>query len=157
MGCILQLTTASFAAMNSNTADSSIAASLDFVGDRWTLLILRDVFRGVRRFGDVRDDLGIARNILADRLDKLVERGILHKVPYQDRPPRLEYHLTTMGRDLSPALIALMRWGDRWAIEGEPPTRLVHQACGTELELVLRCPQCDTAVTPTQIRSRHDD
>lgn len=138
-------------------ADCSIAASLDFVGDRWTLLILRDVFRGVRRFGDVCDDLGIARNILTDRLDKLVERDILRKVLYQDRPPRYEYHLTAKGRDLSPALIALMRWGDRWAIDGDPPTRLVHHACGTELELTLRCPHCDTPITATQIRSRHDD
>lgn len=136
--------------------ECSIAASLDFVGDRWSLLILRDVFRGVRRFGDVRDDLGIARNVLTDRLDKLVERGILRRVPYQQRPRRDEYHLTAKGRDLSPALIALMRWGDRWAIEGDPPTRLVHEACGTELELLLRCPHCDSVVTPTEIRSRHD-
>ncbi|HQV58831.1 MAG TPA: helix-turn-helix domain-containing protein [Ilumatobacteraceae bacterium] len=137
--------------------DCSIAASLDFVGDRWSLLILRDIFRGVRRFGDVCEDLGIARNILTDRLDKLVERDILRKVQYSDRPARFEYHLTDKGRDLSPALIALMRWGDRWAFDGEPPTRLVHDACGTELELTLRCPHCATAVTPTHVRSRHDD
>ncbi len=135
--------------------DCSIAASLGFVGDRWTLLILRDAFRGVRRFGDFCEDLGIARNVLADRLDKLVHAGILERVPYQERPLRHEYRLTAKGRDLSPALVALMRWGDRWAHEGEPPTLLVHDACGTELEQLLRCPSCDVAVTPTHIRSRH--
>jgi DNA-binding HxlR family transcriptional regulator len=135
--------------------DCSIAASLSFVGDRWTLLILRDAFRGVRRFGDFCADLGIARNILTDRLEKLVEAGILVRVPYQERPLRHEYRLTEKGRDLSPALVALMRWGDRWALGGEPPTLLVHDACGTELEQLLRCPACDVEVTPTHIRSRH--
>ena len=133
--------------------DCSIAATLSLVGDRWTLLILRDVFRGIRRFGDVCADLGIARNILADRLDRLVEHGILERVPYQDRPLRHEYHLTAKGRDLSPALVALMHWGDRWAVD-EPPTLLVHDACGNELEQLLRCPDCDVEVTPAHIRGR---
>jgi len=135
--------------------DCSIAASLSFVGDRWTLLILRDAFRGVRRFGDFCADLGIARNILTDRLEKLVDAGILVRVPYQERPLRHEYRLTDKGRDLSPALVALMRWGDRWAVPGDPPTLLVHDACGTELEQLLRCPACDVEVTATHIRSRH--
>ena len=135
--------------------DCSIAASLAFVGDRWTLLILRDAFRGVRRFGDFCTDLGIARNILTDRLDKLVQAGILSRVPYQERPLRHEYRLTAKGRDLSPALVALMRWGDRWAVDGGPPTRLVHDACGAELEQLLRCPACGVEVSPTHIRSKH--
>jgi DNA-binding HxlR family transcriptional regulator len=135
--------------------DCSIAATLAFVGDRWSLLILRDVFRGVHRFADLCADLHIARNVLADRLDKLVDAGILERVPYQERPLRHEYRLTAKGRDLSPALVALMRWGDRWANEGDPPTLLVHDACGTELEQLLRCPSCEVEVTPTHIRSRH--
>ena len=135
--------------------DCSIAATLSFVGDRWSLLILRDSFRGVRRFGDFCTDLGIARNILADRLERLVDAGILHKVPYQDRPVRHEYRLTEKGRDLSPALVALMHWGDRWAVHGAPATTLVHDACGAELEQLLRCPDCGVEVTPTHIRSRH--
>ena len=135
--------------------DCSIAATLSFVGDRWSLLILRDVFRGVHRFADLCVDLHIARNVLADRLDKLVDAGILERVPYQERPLRHEYRLTAKGRDLSPALVALMRWGDRWANEGDPPTLLVHDACGTELEQLLRCPTCEVEVTPTHIRSRH--
>jgi DNA-binding HxlR family transcriptional regulator len=135
--------------------ECSIAATLGFVGDRWSLLILRDAFRGVRRFADLCDDLGIARNILADRLDKLVEAEILERVVYQERPRRHEYRLTAKGRDLSPALIALMRWGDRWAHGGTPPTVLVHDICGAELEQLLRCPACDVQVTPGHIRSRH--
>lgn len=133
----------------------SIDATLSLVGDRWALLVLRDVFRGVHRFSDICADLGIARNILADRLDRLVAAGVLAKVPYQERPIRHEYRLTAKGRDLSPALIALMRWGDRWAMDGDAPTLLVHDVCATELEQVLRCPACDVPVTPTHIRSRH--
>ena len=135
--------------------DCSIAATVAFVGDRWSLLILRDVFRGVHRFADLCGDLGIARNVLADRLEKLVEHGILERVPYQDRPVRHEYRLTAKGRDLSPALVALMHWGDRWAVAGDPPTLLVHDACGAELEQLLHCPSCGVEVTPTHIRSVH--
>lgn len=134
--------------------DCSIEATLDLVGDRWTLLILRDIFRGTNRFSALRDDLGIARNLLSDRLVRLVEHGILHKVPYQDRPVRHEYRLTPKGRDLSPALVALMAWGDQWAADGQPPTLLVHQSCGTPLEQVLLCPACDHNVAPSEIRSR---
>lgn len=132
----------------------SIEATLDLVGDRWTLLILRDIFRGTNRFSALRDDLGIARNLLSDRLVRLVQHGIVHKVPYQDRPVRHEYRLTPKGRDLSPALVALMAWGDEWAADGQPPTLLVHDACGAKLEQVLRCPDCDDEVDPSHIRSR---
>ena len=133
----------------------SIARTLAVIGERWTMLILRDAFRGVRRFDDIQRDLGIARNILTDRLQKLVDHGVLERRQYQDRPPRYEYRLTPKGRDLSPALVALMRWGDRWAVAGDPNTVLVHDACGTELEQLLRCPTCAVEVTPTHIRSTH--
>jgi DNA-binding HxlR family transcriptional regulator len=132
----------------------SIAATLEVVGARWTVLILRDVFRGVRRFGELRDDLGIARNLLSDRLSRLVEHGVLEKVPYQQRPVRYEYRLTAKGADLSPALIALMRWGDHWYAEGGPPVELVHDRCGTPLEQRPLCPACDQFVSPGHIRSR---
>jgi len=136
------------------TGSCSIQATLDLVGDRWTLLILRDIFRGVHRFSQIAADLGIAKNLLADRLGKLVDHGILHKVPYQERPLRHEYRLTPKGMDLSPALVALMGWGDRWAADGEPPTVLIHDACGTALEQVLLCETCDETVRPSNIRSR---
>lgn len=134
--------------------DCSIEATLNLVGDRWTLLILRDIFRGRHRFGELADELGIARNLLADRLSRLVEHGILHKVPYQQRPLRHEYRLTPKGADLSPALVALMGWGDRWALGGHAPTLLVHRDCGTPLDQVLLCSSCEVDVAPSSIRSR---
>lgn len=133
----------------------SIARTLGVIGDRWTLLILRDAFRGVRRFEPLQRDLGIARNILTDRLTKLVDEGVLHRVPYQTRPLRFEYRLTDKGRDLSPALVALMRWGDRWLVEdGDPPTVLTHDVCGYPLDQAFVCWSCDTTLSPTEIRSR---
>lgn len=134
--------------------DCSIAATLAAVGDRWTLLILRDLFRGVRRFEHLCSDLGIARNLLTDRLQRLVELDIVHRVPYQDRPVRHEYRLTPKGADLSPALVALMHWGDRWYAVDGPPTLLVHDTCGTPLDQAVSCPACDEPVGPQHIRSR---
>ena len=132
----------------------SIQATLDIVGDRWTLLILRDLFRGVRRFSAMQHDLGIARNMLADRLGRLVDAGVVAKVPYQHRPVRFDYVLTHKGLDLSNSLLALMAWGDRWCQDGDAPTVLVHADCGTPLEIATRCPACDEPVSPTRIRSR---
>ena len=132
----------------------SIAATLDVIGDRWSLLILRNVFRGTRRFSEFVDDLGIARNLLTDRLNRLVDTGVLAKVPYQERPLRHEYRLTEKGADLSPALIALMQWGDRWYHPDTPPTVLVHSTCDTPLHHEVRCETCDGHVPPNQIRSR---
>ena len=132
----------------------SIAATLSVIGDRWTLLILRDIFRGVRRFTQLREDLGIAKNILSDRLQKLVDAGVLETVEYQQRPVRYEYRLTTKGQDLSPALVALMHWGDRWYADDGPPTVLVHDECGTPLQNVTRCPECSEEITPAHIASR---
>ena len=134
--------------------DCSIAATLAAVGDRWTLLILRDLFRGVRRFEHLRSDLGIARNLLTDRLQRLVDLEIVHRVAYQDRPVRHEYRLTAKGADLSPALVALMHWGDRWYAVDGPPTLLVHDSCGTPLDQAVSCPACHEPVGPQHIRSR---
>lgn len=132
----------------------SIARSLEIIGDRWTILILRDAFRGVRRFDELRDDLGIARPVLAERLKRLVEAGVLHKVPYQQRPVRYEYRLTQMGVELSPILVALMRWGDRHLSDGAPPTVLVHEPCGHPLEQGFWCAECRQTFTPAEIASR---
>ena len=140
--------------MSAPIEDSSIGDTLGVVGDRWTMLIMRDVFRGVRRFNDLAEDLGIARNLLSERLGRLIDHGVLVKVPYQERPARYEYRLTPKGADLSKALIALIRWGDRWHADGSAPTVLVHERCGVELELELRCPTCEVEVTPAHVRSR---
>lgn len=136
------------------TDGCSIAATLAVIGDRWTVLILRDVFRGVRRFSQLQGDLGIARNLLADRLAKLVDHGVLEKVPYQTRPLRHEYRLTAKGADLSTSLIALMGWGDRWYATDGAPTILVHEECGTPLAQTVRCPSCGEDVKPGGIASR---
>ena len=98
----------------------SIARALGVVGDRWTLLVVRDVGLGVRRFEDLQASLGIATNVLSDRLKRLVDEGIFERVQYRERPPRSEYRLTEKGRDLRIALLALMQWGDRYSMEAPP-------------------------------------
>jgi DNA-binding HxlR family transcriptional regulator len=132
----------------------SIAASLDIVGDRWTILILRDAFRGIRRFDQLQRDLDIPRAVLADRLRRLVDHGVLAKRRYQERPVRHEYRLTPMGLELSPILVALMQWGDRWCTPDGPPTLLVHEPCGTEVDLGFHCWTCGRSYRPTEITSR---
>ncbi len=133
----------------------SIARTLEVIGDRWTMLILRDAFRGVRRFDQIQRDLGIARNLLTDRLQKLVDHGVLERRLYQTRPERYEYRLTRKGVDLSPALVALMRWGDTWLCgDPGPPLELTHDVCGDVLDQQFICWSCDQTVAPTAIRSR---
>jgi len=132
---------------------ATITAVADLVGDKWSMLVVRDVFRGVRRFDDLCADLGVARAVLAGRLRRLVEAGILIKVPYQDRPVRHEYRLTPMGLELSPMLVALLRWGDRWLGDGEATAVLVHAPCGTELHQAFWCPACRCTFGPAAIRS----
>ena len=127
-----------------------VAGSLEVVGERWTLLIIRDVFLGIRRFEDLQRDLGVARNVLQARLERLVENGILVKRPYQERPLRCEYRLTEKGADLWPVLVALLTWGDRYAIEGERPMLLQHRGCGGELDDRRRCTVCGADVSVTE-------
>jgi DNA-binding HxlR family transcriptional regulator len=133
--------------------DATIAAVADLVGDKWSMLVVRDVFRGVRRFDDLCADLGMSRAVLTGRLKKLVAAGVLTKVPYQERPVRHEYRLTTMGTELSPMLVALLRWGDRWMGDGEATAVLVHAPCGTELHQAFWCPTCKTTFGPAGIRA----
>jgi DNA-binding HxlR family transcriptional regulator len=125
----------------------SVARTLELVGERWTLLIVRDAFLGVRRFGDFAERLGVARNVLQDRLERLVEAGVLAKVPYQERPLRHEYRLTDMGRDLWPSIVALLQFGDKHlASEAGPPMLLLHRDCGGELDDRRICTQCGAAL-----------
>ena len=98
----------------------SIARALEVVGDRWTLLIIRDVVVGLRRFDEFLDSLGIASNVLTERLNRLVDEGVLERVPYSERPERFEYRLTNKGRELGVPLLALMQWGDRH-LSDKPP------------------------------------
>ena len=117
------------------------------VGDRWTLLVLREAFLRRRRFDEMQRDLGIARNILADRLQRLVAEGLLDCERCQDRPERFEYRLTDKGLDLYPALVALMAWGDRHAADDVgPPVELVHRGCGQVSHPRLACDRCGEPV-----------
>lgn len=131
----------------------SVANSIEAIGDRWAILILRDAFMGVRRFEEFQNDLGIARNILSDRLDRLVDDGIFTVVPYQDNPPRHEYRLTDKGRDLLDVLLAIMRWGDTWSppARGEP-RRLVHLDCGNTTHIVGTCAACGAELTRSNVK-----
>jgi DNA-binding HxlR family transcriptional regulator len=125
----------------------SIARSLELVGERWTLLIVRNLFLGLRRFDEIQQNLGIARNVLAARLEKLVDAGIIETRRYSDRPPRHEYLLTDKGRDLWPALVALLQWGDRHSpAPGGPPTVIVHRGCGGEPDSHRLCTRCGQAL-----------
>jgi DNA-binding HxlR family transcriptional regulator len=124
----------------------SVASTLEIIGERWTILILRDVFMGIRRFEELQRHLGVARNILQTRLERLVEAGIVRKRPYQERPLRHEYRLTEKGADLWPVLVSLLKWGDKYAIEGERPMILQHRDCGGELDDRRRCVVCGVDV-----------
>jgi DNA-binding HxlR family transcriptional regulator len=133
--------------------DCSIARTLDVVGEPWTLLIIRDTYYGIHRFEDLQAHLGIARNILADRLGKLVARGVLVKRRYQRRPERFEYRLTEAGRDLLPVILAMMRWGDRWTAEGPPPVLLQHRTCGQEITPIMTCSACGEELQLKDLRA----
>lgn len=125
-----------------SAGNCSIARTLGVVGEKWTLLILREAFYGVRRFDDFHATLGCARNLLAERLKTLLMHGILERVAYQDERARgrHEYRLTDKGHDLFPALVALMKWGDQWtADDAGPAVRLFHRDCGEPVTVELTC------------------
>ncbi len=113
-----------------------VAKSLEIVGERWTLLIVRDAFFGLRRFEEFQSSLGIARNVLTDRLNRLVDEGIFDRVRYSERPERFEYRLTPKGRDLTIALNALREWGERHVLEG-PPRVLRRRSDGKPVTAAL--------------------
>lgn len=133
--------------------DCSVARTLEAVGDRWSLLIVRDAFYGLRRFDEFTTDLGIARNVLTDRLGKLVDQGVFEKVAYQDRPVRHEYVLTAKGRDLLGVVLAMAAWGDRWAGDDEP-VQFDHRACGaTGITPTVVCDDCGEPLELGQVRA----
>lgn len=133
--------------------DCSVARTLDVIGDKWSLLILRDAFYGVRRFDDFQEDLGIARNVLTDRLQKLVATGVFERRPYEERPPRYEYRLTDKGRALLPVLLAMIAWGDRWANDSDiPPVTLTHTKCDHVTHAVVCCDACGGELTLRDVR-----
>ncbi|MCM6777638.1 helix-turn-helix transcriptional regulator [Nocardia sp. CDC159] len=121
----------------------SVARTVDLVGDWWTPLILREAYYGTTRFDDFERGLGLSRNVLSQRLNRLVEEDMLAKVRYQDRPARYEYRLTEKGVDFFPVLAAIMRWGDRWlASESGAPVVLHHTACDHDTHAEVVCAHC---------------
>lgn len=130
----------------------SIARTLSVIGDRWTLLVLRDCFHEVRRFEDLQARLGIARAILSDRLTTLIEAGVLERVEYQVKPVRHEYRLTPKGLDLYPVLMSIVHWGDvhMGGDEGRPLLHR-HRTCGRVFDPVLACSECGGALHADEV------
>ena len=128
----------------------STAQTLEVIGEWWTLLLVRDAFFGVRRFEDFQRRLGISRSVLTNRLNRLVEEGVLETRQYETRPPRLEYLLTKKGADLFPVLVALQQWGDRYASD-KPPVVLRHRGCGKLTRPHLVCSACGEKVTAEDV------
>ena len=125
-----------------DTENCTIGAALAIVGEKWTFLVLREAFNGVRRFDDIRRRISAPRQILSDRLARLVGEGLLRKVPYQEdgQRRRYEYRLTEKGLDLYPVLVALMEWGDRHAVgSAGPQVVLRHRDCGEPVRLQMSC------------------
>lgn len=130
----------------------SLARALSVVGDRWTLLVLREAFLRVRRFEDFQERLGIARRVLTERLRHLVEEGVLKKVAYQQRPERFEYRLTEKGLGLYPVLLGLVHWGDaHYAGRKGPPMLHKHLTCGRDFRAVAICSECGEALDPREV------
>ena len=131
----------------------SVARTLGVMGDRWTMLVLREAFFGVRRFEAIQGNLGVARNVLSDRLARLVEHGILDRRRYQERPERFEYVLTEKGLGLYAPLVALMRWGDEHMTEeAGAPVVLRHRDCGHLTVPTLTCSECGEELDPRAVR-----
>jgi len=129
----------------------SIARTLDVVGEWWTLLIIRDLMNGNRRFSGLLDSLGISKKILTDRLETLLAEGIVKQVPTEAASKRLEYRLTQKGLELSPILLSLMAWGDKWAFKNKPPVLVTHIACGEVTSPGGLCDHCDEPLDHTNI------
>jgi DNA-binding HxlR family transcriptional regulator len=133
----------------------SIAGALEVIGERWSLLIVRELFLGVRRFDEMQADLGIARNVLQTRLTRLLHEGVLEKRLYQERPPRHEYFLTEKGLDLWPTMVALMGWGDKYTPRASgPPVLLEHEVCGGSVDEHRICEACGERLTARQVRAQ---
>lgn len=130
----------------------SVARALSVVGERWTLLILRDAFLGTRRFDRFQSNLGITRHRLSERLGKLVDHGVLTRVQYSERPPRYEYRLTRKGLGLYPVLMTLGAWGDEWMDQGDgAPVEYFHQRCGHKMKATVTCSECGEGLRPQHV------
>lgn len=133
----------------------SIARSLEVIGERWTLLIVRDALAGMERVEEFQESLGIASNVLSNRLKLLCDEQVLERVPDPARPGRPKYLLTDKGRELAPALLVLTKWGDRYYLEpGGPPRLTLHIGCGGNIGADFRCDRCGKPYEPGTIEFR---
>lgn len=134
------------------TMNCSVARTLSVVGERWTMLILREAFLGRHRFDEFQQGTGIARNILSSRLRDLVRDGILDRVRSEGDNGRIEYRLTKKGLDLYPIMVAMMRWGDVWlSDESGPPLTLIHRTCGAKTSTTMVCSQCGEQIVAREM------
>ena len=129
----------------------SVAKSLELVGERWTMLVVREVFLGHRRFDEIAARLGVARNVLTARLARLVEEGVLERVRYQERPERFEYRLTEKGIDLWPVIVSLVQFGDRYYAPDGPPLVMTHKGCGGAVDAHRLCDRCGERLTARDV------
>lgn len=133
----------------------SIAGALSIVGERWTLLVMREVMLGRRRFAEIKRNTGVASNILTDRLEVLVDHGLLRRKLYSEHPESYEYIPTRKGLDLNPVIIALLQWGDRYAApEAGAPRVPVHITCGHDADPQLHCSHCGETIQSADLRVR---
>jgi DNA-binding HxlR family transcriptional regulator len=133
----------------------SVARSLEVIGERWTLLILRDALVGMERFEEFQRSLGIASNVLTNRLKLMCDEQLLERVPDLDRRGRPKYVLTDKGRQLAPALLVLMKWGDRYyPTLGGPPRLALHAGCGGNIGADFRCDRCGKPFEPGEVEFR---
>lgn len=131
----------------------SVARTLSVLGDRWTMLILRNAFMGVRRFDDFQRSLGLTRHVLSERLKRLVEHEILVKVPYVQRQERFEYQLTEKGLDLYPIILAMVQWADKWMDLGMgKPLEFTHKSCGKKINPKVVCSECNGPIHVQDVR-----
>lgn len=133
--------------------ECAVANTVEMVNDAWTILVLRDAFLGVRRFDEFVNDLGIARNVLTDRLGRLLANGMLETSLYQEHPPRHEYRLTEQGKDLFDVLMTLWSYGERWKPPADPDRqKVIHVSCGQEAHAVAHCGNCGERLTRRDVR-----
>lgn len=133
----------------------SVARALSIVGERWTLLIIRDAFKGTRRFEGFHKNLGVTRHRLTERLTMLVDSGVMTKVPYRTNPERFEYRLTRMGLGLYPVLMSLSHWGDQWlSDENGPPMTYWHSRCASGCDPQLACSGCGEPLRPEEVSAK---
>jgi DNA-binding HxlR family transcriptional regulator len=138
-----------------HTRPCAVAAALDIIGEKWSLLVVREVALGVHRFGEIVRNTGAPRDILTARLRTLEAAGVLERRLYQERPERYEYRLTAAGKELRPILLALSQWGERHT--GQPPVAQWVHECGEVLDLVPTCRHCGGVVTGSDVRARYLD